>query len=212
MDVLANYVLLIPAILISAALAYFRGSKWASQNENKKPYAWGIYNGIFAIIMVPTVAIIFLISRMLGEMSSRELEEALVISLMVGLPYAVIGYFVLKRKRWAWILLILADIKAPVMMVINIIYLKNRWKEFKEEAQHNDLTQTRVTATLQNKKMRFGIFVSVVWAVGAALVIVLFEFYGGRIRGDEWIHFWMVLILPPLFLNTSWFVYEKYVK
>ena len=42
---------------------------------------------------------------------------------------AVSGWFIIQRKRWAWVVGTIASLN-PLMWIINYIYGRNRWREF----------------------------------------------------------------------------------
>jgi uncharacterized integral membrane protein len=49
---------------------------------------------------------------------------------------AVVGHYVIKRKKWAWIVITVGS--GPIGWLINGIYGANRWDEFNAEATTSD--------------------------------------------------------------------------
>jgi hypothetical protein len=219
MDNLAGLLFLVFPIAVSAFVSFRMEKKREPHKLDTRPYTWGYYNAVQAIISAPLVAIQILILSLFVHVSNREMENVLILSALFGVPYALIGFYVLQRKRWAWILMILVDLTAPVVAVINIVYLRNRWSEMKQEAEGENPFSTHfnigskinIKWRLLSRNVRIGIFITAFWAIGTSIFVLLFEPYG-RMRGDEWIHFYLVLLLPPAFINFTWFFYVKAVK
>ena len=87
------------------------------------PFAWAFFVGVSA----------FLFGSILGgagfvaAMDSNDLSGA-GIALAFGAAYALPGWFVIQRRRWAWVILTVLSLN-PFSWIINYIYGRNRWSE-----------------------------------------------------------------------------------
>lgn len=59
-----------------------------------------------------------------------------------GLVFTVVGAFMYKRRRWAWLVGTLLSLN-PIVYIVNIIYLKNRWNEMTNEESAAEESQTQ---------------------------------------------------------------------
>lgn len=66
------------------------------------------------------------------------------------------------------------------------------------------------------KDLRLWVFGSAVWIVGVLLYVIMIGPYSNSRRNymnaDEFLHMFMVMLLPPLFVGTARYVYEKYIS
>lgn len=97
---------------IVAALALNR--RFQRRNPGKRPYRWGYYVAIQALLGGIGLGII--------------LESGALVGIVCGVVYAVLGWFFALRHRWAWITLTLLSLN-PVAWVVNLVYLRKRWAE-----------------------------------------------------------------------------------
>ncbi len=197
-----------------------KGKKWQERNPHKLPFAWGYFNGWSSIAFGPSIFLLFFALIPMGLVRERNFEEILPFILVLSCFYFVLGHFVNQRRRWAWILLIVTDLVAPVRAIINIIYLKNRWSEMAKEADERSksvaLSAPSGGATGEphrflEKSKRVALFATAFWTLSVIIFVLLFEPYG-RIRDDDIIHMLMVIVLPPALMCSAWFIYDKYVK
>lgn len=87
------------------------------------PYTWGYFCGVQAIILAGLA--------ILGAFISPEIDKstALMGSILAVVGWGVPGYFVIHRRKWAWITLTILSMNF-VLWGINYFYGKNRWNEF----------------------------------------------------------------------------------
>jgi hypothetical protein len=85
-----------------------------------RPYTWGYFVG-FTLMGAPFVI------GLLHDPFGDELGAAL------ALVYFPVGFFVMRRKRWATVVGTLMGLN-PVYWVVNAIYFARRWSEFRAEA------------------------------------------------------------------------------
>jgi len=120
-----NLIVALPAFL----LALWRDKKLRKSNPNAKGFKWGYFTG-FRILFVAIVLIPFLILAALsGDLSG---DEVIGFFFLVVVVLFIPGIFILCRHRWAWILYTICSLN-PVLWIINGTYIKNRWKELREE-------------------------------------------------------------------------------
>ena len=74
--------------------------------------------GVYALLFVP-----FSISSGSAEPS------AWLVLLALSAVWGPAGYFVIKRRRWAWIVHTVASFN-PLWWIINTVYARHRWAEF----------------------------------------------------------------------------------
>ncbi len=107
---LVAFVLVVPIV---AALALNR--RFQRGNPGKRPYRWGYYFSIQALIAGIVLGMMF------------ESVSAVIVG---GTIYAVLAWFFAQRRRWAWITLTILSFN-PVAWIINSIYL---WKRRAEDS------------------------------------------------------------------------------
>ncbi len=118
------------------------------REPSSKPFKWGFYVGVSAKRLGIFYTIILLLGglgMMIGvgaDLSEGNNEMAVVwavsgvVYLLVGIYsgfVAVAGHFVIKRKKWA--LIVMTVLSGPIGWLINGIYISNRWDEFGSESK-----------------------------------------------------------------------------
>ncbi|MEM7401236.1 MAG: hypothetical protein AAF304_04720 [Pseudomonadota bacterium] len=110
------------------------GDKFDDAHPDLQAYKWGFFQGWTGMLIGGSFAVIVLFNPLL-LFSDPQLNQdegfRLFISIFIFLWSGLIAfasYFVIKRKRWGWIVATIFSFN-PVLWVINGIYLKNRWKE-----------------------------------------------------------------------------------
>jgi NADPH:quinone reductase-like Zn-dependent oxidoreductase len=97
---------------LAAALALNR--RFARSNPGKRPYRWGYFVSLQALIGGIALGIL--------------LESGAGVAIACGVVYAVLAWAFARRRRWAWVALTILSLN-PVAWVINFIYLRKRWAE-----------------------------------------------------------------------------------
>ena len=103
-----------------------------TNNPSTLPFKWGYLYGI-AVLCFGVIASIGLLSTGLlpsppGVPERAPDARALVSLVMWALPLTASGYFVLRRKRWAWVFATVLSLN-PLIWVINGVYGARRWRE-----------------------------------------------------------------------------------
>ena len=85
------------------------------------PFTWGYFCGVQGIVLGGLGG--------LGAFVSPEIDW--VYGFLAVLLYGVSGYFVIQRRKWAWITLTVFSFNF-FLWGINYFYGKNRWNEFEQ--------------------------------------------------------------------------------
>jgi NADPH:quinone reductase-like Zn-dependent oxidoreductase len=97
---------------IVVALALNR--RFQRRNPQKRPYRWGCYFGVQALIG--------------GIVLGLMLESGTRVTMICCVTYSVLAWFFVRRRHWAWITLTILSFN-PVIWIINGVYLRKRWEE-----------------------------------------------------------------------------------
>jgi len=62
------------------------------------------------------------------------------------------------------------------------------------------------------KDIRLWCFGSLVWAIGVFLFVLLFDPYDGCMYSDDQFKVILFMLIPPLFVGSAKYIYDKYVK
>lgn len=110
----------------AAVIAFSMEVRRAELQPNTRPYTWGLFQGLAGLASGVVLLGIAVIAALFVPASA---PETMGLALLMITFYSIPGYFVLKRKRWAWVVLTVASLN-PLVWIINGIYGKNRWAEF----------------------------------------------------------------------------------
>ncbi len=116
--------------LIAIPFARKAGRDFAAKYPDRRPFTWGFWNGY----MVMSTGI----ASMLIYVPSPEfpLDEKIGSIIYLGL-YAWLGWRVLSRRRHAFVWATILSVEW-LLWIINGIYMRNRWGEFKTEHPPKD--------------------------------------------------------------------------
>ena len=119
-----------PVILIALIVAFTHATIWHKRNNSLLGFKWGFF------IIYSTMLTYLTFSGFLsaGFINSGEIGKAGTAT--IGIFIASIALFVLslRRNRWAIIIVTILSL-TPIIWIINIFYIKNRWQEFKLQAK-----------------------------------------------------------------------------
>ena len=194
------------ALTVAWPLSISVGKKWDRQNPNKRPFMWGFFQSMCAMLGL-LVALLAIIGRNTtgSNNAARSLLE--VISVW-GAVLGVCGVFMFRRNRWAWVIGIVVSFN-PVLWIANGIYLANRWKEMAGETKSPQTAtapeQAEVlpnTCYIYQNARQFGPYqrdqVIAMWRSGHLAADAL---YGER--GSEWKRMPTNLGHPPPVIPSS---------
>jgi hypothetical protein len=122
---------IIPAIIIS--LIHEKKRNKRPEMVNTKPYTWGYFTGWVGMIFGGELIAGCLYGLLVGEIFA--------VDLFIGGLLMALGYGIIKRNAIAWIISIIISFN-PFGWVINGIYLKNRWSEFKKSGSTQEIQGT----------------------------------------------------------------------
>ena len=117
----------IPAIIIG----FKQDKKRLQKNPNTKPYKWGYFIGWSQAVGSTLMLLCCISTPFWLEMNPDDYNELLLLFCYLVFLCLIPGILIIKRHRWArwaWIAHTIALLN-PISIIINGIYLKNRWKE-----------------------------------------------------------------------------------
>ena len=124
------------AVGISIARADALEKRLKVRMPNTRPYKWGFYVGCmsiaFAILPLLAVMVAIVITVMTGKIYA-DIDDTEFFPFILVFIHGFCGFFIIKRKRWAWIVSIIFSFN-PFVWIINGIYAGRRWREFAEES------------------------------------------------------------------------------
>ena len=131
MDWIFYLLLIIGAIVLIGLPAYFAkllNERMLIEFPERQSFVWGY----FIVNMTVLIG--------LGVISFGIFEYRLV-TIVWGVVTCVFGIFLYFRNRWVWLAFSVLQLN-PIILVINVIYVKNRWVEMRpkkneEEEQEN---------------------------------------------------------------------------
>ena len=193
-------------ILVGLLCWYFSvvlNRRFLRRNPNHRPYAWGYFNALIALVLGGAGAtLLFFQSMNEGDDLPRGFYYSVV--------FIFLGFLMYRRNRWGWIVAIIVSLN-PITWLINGIYVKNRWQEMK-------LKGNRVTMSerWRSKAFRVWVFSGISWVIGGFLFVLLAEPYSngglGDMESEDNRHMLGVMLLPPLFFGGMWLGYKRFVK
>jgi hypothetical protein len=118
------------AIGFSIWIAFKLEKRLKMRLPHVRPYKWGFYTGCMGVAGAP----LLLISPIAISTAKTGEDMLGVLALAAWLIIqSVCGFFIIKRRRWAWVIGTILWL-CPLVWIINNIYAKHRWKEFAAEA------------------------------------------------------------------------------
>jgi hypothetical protein len=117
------------AIIVCAVAAIRLENRLKLCNPETRPYRWGFYVGCIGVAGCPLA----LLTAVAGIDAVKAGQPGLAAGYLTGAVYlavqAVCGWFIIKRKRWAWVAGTATSFNI-IWWVANSIYARNRWQEF----------------------------------------------------------------------------------
>jgi hypothetical protein len=124
-----TYCYIFVAVIVSVFVAFKLEKRLKERTPATRPYRWGFYVGCMGIACAPIILLMALAG--LGGIITKQpgvATECIGYALYCAIQ-AVCGWFIIKRKRWAWVVGTAASFNI-VWWIANSIYAKNRWQEF----------------------------------------------------------------------------------
>jgi len=118
------------AIVASAFVARALQRRLEARSPTTLPYRWGFYFGCLAVVGGTTLGAIGGLATMVSILAGAWKDVILNSGVTAFFAlHAVCGWFIIRRKRWAWVIGTILSI-SPMVWVANAIYGRNRWREF----------------------------------------------------------------------------------
>ena len=109
-----------------------------ANNPATLPFKWGYLYGLATLCFGVFASIGLLAAGLLPSPPYAPEKTpdatALIYLVMWALPLTICGYFVLRRKRWAWVLATVLSLN-PVIWLINAVYGARRWREMEQNLE-----------------------------------------------------------------------------
>jgi hypothetical protein len=124
-----SYLYIFVAIIASIFVALALEKRLKARTPASRPYRWGFYVGSMGVACAP-IALLTILGMVLAGMNSRweAFGEFLAWTVFFAV-HTVSGWFVIQRKRWAWVVTTICSFNI-FTWIINYIYGRNRWGEF----------------------------------------------------------------------------------
>ena len=110
--------------LLNIFIAYYFDFLRKEKNNQTKPYGWGYWFGCQGV-SVSAVWVFWHIYAVLFGLPLSALAAFFFVYFAIQM---ICSFFILKRKRWAWVTGTTLSLN-PLVWLINGIYIKNRWSE-----------------------------------------------------------------------------------
>ncbi len=111
--------------LLCIPYAFRAGREFTRTYPERRAYTWGYWNGYSSI----SGSLVYIL--IMSFSPDYPLDE----KLLTGAFYVYVGWLgwrLLQRRRHAWVWSTIWTVE-PILWIINGIYMRNRWGEFKEE-------------------------------------------------------------------------------
>jgi hypothetical protein len=123
------WVYLIAAAAISAVAAFRLDLRLKERLPATRPYMWGFYNGCMGVACGP-LTVVAALGRAVAGINGRWKALGFCFGFTVWLAvHTVCRWFIIQRKRWAWVVGTVLSFNI-VVCIVNYIYGRNRWGEF----------------------------------------------------------------------------------
>jgi hypothetical protein len=124
-----SYLYLFVAIVVSIFVAEVLEKRLKARTPATRPYRWGFYFGCMGVACVPLVPIFALGAWGAGTKGQFGECGEFLFYLAWSVIGAVSGWFVIQRKRWAWVVCTIFSCNI-ILWIPNYIYGRKRWGEF----------------------------------------------------------------------------------
>lgn len=190
----------------SLVLALWHGGVWEKNNPDKLGFKWGyfvIYNTLINNILL------------FGFLTWAGVDdgdpELLLFGVVALVLSAGVAYFSIHRHRWALIVSTLLSLN-PLWMFINIVYLRNRWSEFRAARSGESGGSISERLSSLARDLRIALFLAIAWIVCVPSFVFLFQPYGRYMRDDDIAHMFGVMLLPVIIGFGLFAFYRKFVR
>lgn len=121
-----NAIFLVLVALPAALVSFVLEGRRKNASPKDLPYTWGFFQGMSGLLLGFYCVLLGGYLAAQGSISTISLAVPL---LVYGAITGPAGYFVIKRRKWAWVVHTIASLN-PVWWIANSIYGRHRWDEF----------------------------------------------------------------------------------
>jgi len=119
---------IILAIVASIFLAQLFEKRLKLKSPALLPYRWGYFFGLVETSFLLWALFFGVMAVLLAAAQQWEIcGEMIAVTVWCG-TQGIAGWFIIKRKRWAWAVGTVASLNL-IFWIINCIYTRKRWKE-----------------------------------------------------------------------------------
>ncbi len=173
------------------------------------PYVWGYFQGSSGLIAGSLAFVAGLAGAEYG------INSTVLTLILAGAIWAPAGYYVIRRRRWAWIVHTAASLN-PVWWIANYLYARRRWSEL-EGRPHPKMPESHQASREPSgkpKMYRVGIRSRIrrwhagkLWMLWGIAAILLFTIYDSVAYVDrsQALLTWLVLCVPLILITWIWF-------
>ncbi len=131
------WLLIITCLLISFPISISMNKSLKKKFRKIKPFTWGYFTAWMGALSGTLLGVSQLATAM---DTSGDHSKTIALFGLFFLITAVVHVFMIKRKRWAWLVGIILQLN-PILWIINGIYLKNRWDEMGTKSEKTATTK-----------------------------------------------------------------------
>ena len=194
-------VLTVICLVVSVAVAGDMNHSLENRDPNVTPYTWGYFIGLMGALSGFCFGLFYFISGL--ALGADQVFVGGLYLLFVG----AVHIFIVKRKRWAWILGTILQLN-PILWIINGIYVSKRWQEM------DRFSGPRIFDKLSRLPFIKRVFISgaVFWAAVVLAFVFMFEPYGRHIDDSELWQIIKIIIFPPAVAVAGYVLYAKVIR
>src|SRR6266568_959797 len=123
------YLYVFVAVIASIGVASTLEKRLKARTPATRPYSWGFYVGCMGVACGP-LAVLMAFGLLTAVTNAKwNAFGACLVGFGLFTVQSIAGWFVIQRKRWAWVVCTIFSCNIFVW-IINYIYGKNRWGEF----------------------------------------------------------------------------------
>lgn len=128
------------ATMFCILMSFSMERKLKKRLPNTRPYKWGFFVGCLDLVAAAIMLLMFFIDTAVGD------KPLYIAASVIGV---IFGYYIIKRKRWAWGVGTILTMN-PIGWMINGIYAARRWREFTAEAAGGTSEVSRISGKTEH--------------------------------------------------------------
>lgn len=124
-----SVVYVIIAAIVSIEASFQLEQRLKARTPATRPYKWGFFTGCMGVSCAPFAFLSIIGLTNTWTKGDLDVFAVLLATGVWSVISAISGWFVIRRKRWAWVVATIFSFNI-VVWIINYIYGRNRWGEF----------------------------------------------------------------------------------